>query len=193
MKYFIVTYGCQQNHADSERIAGAFEARLFSEAASLEENPNGVKRNSEGEGVLTLLPEEVSPDFIQLKLDGFNNFYERNPTPSSSATIDASGFTHFEFMVRFTELHPPTRLFLGFQGPNHVVYLKKDVLVDATNNPILKQGIWLHIKTTIPAGMGLVKEAYIRAESPDNNIEIRNAFFSAEENARVCSGIGWRY
>ena len=37
MKYFIVTYGCQQNHADSERIAGAFEARLFSEAASLEE------------------------------------------------------------------------------------------------------------------------------------------------------------
>lgn len=29
LKYHIVTFGCQQNHADSERIAGAFESRNF--------------------------------------------------------------------------------------------------------------------------------------------------------------------
>ncbi|MBI2051415.1 radical SAM protein [Candidatus Roizmanbacteria bacterium] len=32
MKYFIKTFGCQQNHADSERVASGFKARGFSEA-----------------------------------------------------------------------------------------------------------------------------------------------------------------
>jgi len=34
MKYFIKTFGCQQNYADSERIAAQFQARGFSQAAS---------------------------------------------------------------------------------------------------------------------------------------------------------------
>lgn len=37
LKYFVVTYGCQQNQADSERISGAFESRNFVKANSLEE------------------------------------------------------------------------------------------------------------------------------------------------------------
>ncbi len=36
-KYFIQTFGCQQNTADSERIASQYEARGFSPAISLEE------------------------------------------------------------------------------------------------------------------------------------------------------------
>ncbi|MDP2671768.1 MAG: radical SAM protein [bacterium] len=37
MKYFITTFGCQQNFADSERVAGAFESRNFTPAKNLEE------------------------------------------------------------------------------------------------------------------------------------------------------------
>lgn len=37
MRYFILTFGCQQNHADSERMAGAFEARGFTKASGMEE------------------------------------------------------------------------------------------------------------------------------------------------------------
>ena len=32
MKYFIKTFGCQQNKSDSERIASAFESRGMSTA-----------------------------------------------------------------------------------------------------------------------------------------------------------------
>ncbi len=32
MKYYIKTFGCQQNHADSERVAAAFEGRGFKKA-----------------------------------------------------------------------------------------------------------------------------------------------------------------
>ena len=42
LKYFIITYGCQQNRADSERVAGAFEARGFEKSASLEKSDNIV-------------------------------------------------------------------------------------------------------------------------------------------------------
>ncbi len=37
MKYFIVTFGCQQNLADSERIAGFYQARGFEDASRIEE------------------------------------------------------------------------------------------------------------------------------------------------------------
>lgn len=37
MKYFIHTFGCQQNVADSERIASLYESRGFAPAATLEE------------------------------------------------------------------------------------------------------------------------------------------------------------
>ncbi|OGY21865.1 MAG: hypothetical protein A2113_00875 [Candidatus Woykebacteria bacterium GWA1_44_8] len=36
LKYHIITFGCQQNKADSERIASAFEARGFKKSPSLE-------------------------------------------------------------------------------------------------------------------------------------------------------------
>jgi tRNA-2-methylthio-N6-dimethylallyladenosine synthase len=36
-KYFVITYGCQQNRAESERIAGAYEGRGFTPAATAEE------------------------------------------------------------------------------------------------------------------------------------------------------------
>jgi len=42
LKYFVITFGCQQNHADSERIAGAFESRSFERAESLEETDHVV-------------------------------------------------------------------------------------------------------------------------------------------------------
>src|SRR3990167_1992553 len=42
MKYFITTFGCQQNVADSERVAGAFESRNFIRASSLEESDHAV-------------------------------------------------------------------------------------------------------------------------------------------------------
>ncbi len=35
--YFVLTYGCQQNRAESERIAGAYEGRGFKLAATMEE------------------------------------------------------------------------------------------------------------------------------------------------------------
>jgi tRNA A37 methylthiotransferase MiaB len=35
MKYFIKTFGCQQNKADSERIAAAFEARGMKPAKAM--------------------------------------------------------------------------------------------------------------------------------------------------------------
>ena len=37
LRYFIVTYGCQQNLADSERIHASFQSRKFKEAKKLEE------------------------------------------------------------------------------------------------------------------------------------------------------------
>ena len=37
MKYFIQTFGCQQNEADSERIAGFYQSRGFTPAASFED------------------------------------------------------------------------------------------------------------------------------------------------------------
>jgi len=37
LKYFITTFGCQQNLADSQRVAGAFESRNYTPASSLEE------------------------------------------------------------------------------------------------------------------------------------------------------------
>lgn len=37
LSYFITTFGCQQNLADSERVAGAFESRDFVRAKSIEE------------------------------------------------------------------------------------------------------------------------------------------------------------
>lgn len=37
MKYFVKTFGCQQNHADSERIAQAFSARGYTEATGYED------------------------------------------------------------------------------------------------------------------------------------------------------------
>lgn len=37
LKYHIITFGCQQNHADSERIAGAYESRNFVKTELLEE------------------------------------------------------------------------------------------------------------------------------------------------------------
>lgn len=37
MKYFLKTFGCQQNKADSERVAGAFRNRGFSEAKDMDE------------------------------------------------------------------------------------------------------------------------------------------------------------
>ncbi|MFH1840917.1 MAG: MiaB/RimO family radical SAM methylthiotransferase [Candidatus Shapirobacteria bacterium] len=37
MKYFIVTFGCQMNTADSERIAGGYEARGWQKAKKFEE------------------------------------------------------------------------------------------------------------------------------------------------------------
>lgn len=45
MKYFIKTFGCQQNVADSERIAAAFESRGFSPASSYQ-NTNYVIINT---------------------------------------------------------------------------------------------------------------------------------------------------
>lgn len=36
MKYFIRTFGCQQNHADSERIAGYYQARGFKKAERMD-------------------------------------------------------------------------------------------------------------------------------------------------------------
>lgn len=37
MKYHITTFGCQQNHADSERIASLYESRDYQEAQSFED------------------------------------------------------------------------------------------------------------------------------------------------------------
>lgn len=37
LKYHIITFGCQQNLADSERVAGAFESRNFVKTESLED------------------------------------------------------------------------------------------------------------------------------------------------------------
>ncbi len=37
LKYHVITFGCQQNQADSERVAGAFESRNFTKAGSVEE------------------------------------------------------------------------------------------------------------------------------------------------------------
>src|SRR3989344_6126870 len=37
MKYHITTFGCQQNEADSERIAGYFEARGYKKAEKIED------------------------------------------------------------------------------------------------------------------------------------------------------------
>lgn len=37
VKYFIKTFGCQQNHADSERIARTYKARNFTKAKSYQE------------------------------------------------------------------------------------------------------------------------------------------------------------
>lgn len=37
MKYFLKTFGCQQNHADSERLRTSFEARGITETNSYEE------------------------------------------------------------------------------------------------------------------------------------------------------------
>ena len=34
MKYYIKTFGCQQNHADSERIEADFKARGYTKARS---------------------------------------------------------------------------------------------------------------------------------------------------------------
>jgi len=42
LSYFIITFGCQQNRADSERIAGAFEARGFSPTTKLEKSDHVV-------------------------------------------------------------------------------------------------------------------------------------------------------
>jgi len=41
-KYFIQTFGCQQNKSDSERIAGDYEARGWAEAESWQEADNIV-------------------------------------------------------------------------------------------------------------------------------------------------------
>ncbi|PIT88984.1 MAG: tRNA (N6-isopentenyl adenosine(37)-C2)-methylthiotransferase MiaB [Candidatus Levybacteria bacterium CG10_big_fil_rev_8_21_14_0_10_36_7] len=38
MKYFVKTFGCQQNTADSERIAGYYESRGYSQAESFEDS-----------------------------------------------------------------------------------------------------------------------------------------------------------
>lgn len=38
LKYFIITYGCQQNHADSERITGSLESQGFTKSSSLEKS-----------------------------------------------------------------------------------------------------------------------------------------------------------
>ncbi len=37
LKYHIITFGCQQNKADSERVAGAFESRGFKQTENLHE------------------------------------------------------------------------------------------------------------------------------------------------------------
>ena len=37
MKYFIVTFGCAANEADSERVAAAYEARGFMPAKTIQE------------------------------------------------------------------------------------------------------------------------------------------------------------
>ena len=42
LKYHIITFGCQQNHADSERIAGAFESRNFIKTDVLSESDQVV-------------------------------------------------------------------------------------------------------------------------------------------------------
>jgi tRNA-2-methylthio-N6-dimethylallyladenosine synthase len=37
MKYFIKTFGCQQNHADSERISSSFKARGMTKAKNYQQ------------------------------------------------------------------------------------------------------------------------------------------------------------
>ncbi len=53
MKYYIKTFGCQQNHADSERVASAFAGRGITPAESLDDanyvvvNTCMIRRNAE--------------------------------------------------------------------------------------------------------------------------------------------------
>ncbi|MEX0616302.1 MAG: MiaB/RimO family radical SAM methylthiotransferase [Candidatus Woykebacteria bacterium] len=73
LKYFIITFGCQQNMADSERVAGAYESRNFVKALSLEKadhiviNTCMVRQHAEDKvyGIMQKLKplKEANPNF----------------------------------------------------------------------------------------------------------------------------------
>ncbi|OGY28404.1 MAG: hypothetical protein A2Z42_03990, partial [Candidatus Woykebacteria bacterium RBG_19FT_COMBO_43_10] len=69
--YFVVTFGCQQNKADSERIAGAFESRGFTKSPSLEQADNVI--------INTCMVRQHAEDRVYGLMKHLTTLKEKNP------------------------------------------------------------------------------------------------------------------
>lgn len=71
LSYFVITFGCQQNKADSERVSGAFESRGFRKSHSLEKSDHIV--------INTCMVRQHAEDRVYGLMKKLTHIKEKNP------------------------------------------------------------------------------------------------------------------
>jgi hypothetical protein len=146
------------------------------------QSKNGDKSRGVGDGLFEIKFDSEPARGVRATFTDDDTFY------GTDETIDLIGYTHLEFLVKFSEeVRYPALVKLKIEGPNGIFYVNENSLSHATNGAILEKDRWIHVKYPI-SDMYDVTSVVVESLPLENIIQVRNGYLTKGENSPICSG-----